>query len=150
MHHEGINFPTEAAMLKNSRERANDGKTEMLPKSDCSQVGANNKIELHGSKIRLARPLDGVLGQRAPDAVPGCAGGDHERGISHMRAEARLIRLHERSADNSAVLFVDGHEDAGGRGQHPLLTRTRLVNVRCEDKNVTSADDLAENWPNAI
>ena len=150
MHDESIHFPTEAAMLKDSRKRANDGKTEMLPKSDRSQVGANDKIELHGGKIRLTRPFDSVLGQRAPYAVPGCVRGHHESGIRYMRAEARLIWLHERSADNRAVLFIDGHEDAGGRGQHPLLTRTRLVNVRRENKSISSANDPVEDGPNAI
>src|SRR6266436_4269761 len=86
---------------------ANDFKIEALPQADGAIVGANHEIELHRAKPAFARAVQGMSAHCACNSAAHGCNRSHVAAIRDVRSAALLVRLHEVSSNDIAVILRD-------------------------------------------
>ena len=80
-----------------------------------------------------------------PETARACR--DHVAGVGDMRAESRLVRLQDVTADNLSILF--GHVGVRA-GPEPVRERFFARCVWIEYVGVASRDDIVEDIPDRV
>src|ERR1700694_2732034 len=101
-------------MLEGSRKTADDFKSEILPKPDGALVGADDKIELHGTESASFSVVERMHTHRTRHASAGGAKGGHVAAIGYVRASSLLIGVQEIGPDHFLVFFGNEYFIAGG------------------------------------
>src|SRR5579863_7435133 len=96
-------------MPERARKPAGDFESKALPQSDRPFVGRDDKIELHRPKSSSLRMFERMRAHRPRNSPPRRMRNRHVTAVRHVIAAALLIRLHEVSTGDLAVLL--GHEN---------------------------------------
>ena len=78
-------------MAESARQFADDFKSEIFPKAQCSSVGRDDKIELHRPITETVSFEQTMFSHPAPDSATSGRWRNHEAGVSDMRSKPRLV-----------------------------------------------------------
>src|SRR5215208_1423669 len=134
-------------MLEGFRQPSHHFETQSLPQLQRADVGADDKIELHGPKAILACIGNGMLAHSRCNAVTPCLACRDVSAVRHVGATPHLIGAEVVGADDAPVMF--GDKGLSVRA-HPVRESSRSRHVSGERVRVALADCGFENVPDQV
>src|ERR1700720_2307892 len=124
-------------MQKGSRQAPDNFEAETLPKPYGPLVGADDKVELHGTEASSFGVVERMLTHRARHASAGGANIGHVAAIGYVRASTFLIGMHVIGADYLSVFLRDEYfvvlREPMGDGLFPCYIVGQGVSFRAPD-----------------
>ena len=84
-------------------QRADDFKSEILPKAQRSSVGSDDEVELHRPKTETASFVQTMFSHGSADSATSGRWRNHEAGISDMRSKPGLVGFENVTGNYSLI-----------------------------------------------